>query len=125
MSAGFPDDVRNMGLCRSHGGNTGSNPVGDANKFNMFNASAAAREGCVRKKYGKDVPGRARESSNPSAALWDASSPHRGATHLLRPPKKFGGLGRLDSTGQGRGFARLAVEHILAKVGDAPKRAIR
>ena len=38
----------------SHGGNTGSNPVGDANEINSLFIWSSCRGGFVRKIYGMD-----------------------------------------------------------------------
>ena len=41
----------------SHGGNTGSNPVGDASKINILERNRPAEWGGIRQIYGKDAPG--------------------------------------------------------------------
>jgi hypothetical protein len=44
----------------SHGGNTGSNPVGDTNKINNIEAKIPETSGPIRKIYGICVCGRGR-----------------------------------------------------------------
>ena len=43
-------------LSPSHGGNTGSNPVGDAKEISWLETDVRTPRGTVRKKYGIGVP---------------------------------------------------------------------
>jgi hypothetical protein len=63
-----------------HGGNTGPNPLGDANDINEIKAEVREEPDDVRKKYGMSVPGCGRMPAV-YAAEW---APHRAAVEAPR-----------------------------------------
>jgi hypothetical protein len=90
----------------SHGGNTGSNPVGDANNFNMLDPIFLLGIRLVRQIYGKDAPG-----------TWvDGSTGERTSFRALRDPNHRA-LQHADATERAPRYRRRDAD--AANVGDA------
>ena len=73
--------VKSALLPLSHGGNTGSNPVGDANQLKDRKTHTFRPRAAIRKKYGKGAVGRLASKEGSARAL---------VAHLNGPLKTIG-----------------------------------